>query len=438
MIVPDVRLLWLVGAGVLPCALIAAIFPSHWPLAGAAVLTMLALALLDLVLSRKRLDAVQVSTPALLRYARGREGKFDITVVRNGKVPATVRIGLVLPEHLGAQDDLTVALPGGERFQFSSTVRPTRRGSFRLEEVRLEIQSAARLWSMRARLRVDTEIRVYPNLFADKKTAATLLMNRGAIGIHAQRQVGKGRDFEKLREYVPGDTYDDIHWRATARHGRPVTKVYQVERTQEVYAVIDCSRLTGRKANGEEVLEGYLSAGLLLGLAVQNDGDLFGVIAFSDRVERFVRAGHGRSHFGVCRDALYTVRSKRAAPDFEELSQFLRARLRKRALLVIMTALDDPMISEDFERNIRALRGQHLIVVGMAKPAGVMPLFVDDDVASTHDIVEKLSGHVRWHKLNETQTRLKARGLQLSLIEDNKLGSQIVVQYRQVKTRQLL
>jgi len=69
---------------------------------------------------------------------------------------------------------------------------PTRRGSFRLEEVRLEIQSAARLWSLRARRPVNTEVRVYPNLFADKKTAATLLMNRGAIEIHAQRHVGKG------------------------------------------------------------------------------------------------------------------------------------------------------------------------------------------------------------------------------------------------------
>ena len=68
-------------------------------------------------------------------------------------------------------------------------------------------------------------------------------MNRGAFGVHAQRQVGQGREFEKLREYAPGDSYIDIHWKATAKRGRPVTKLYQVERTQEVYVIIDASRL---------------------------------------------------------------------------------------------------------------------------------------------------------------------------------------------------
>jgi len=56
---------------------------------------------------------------------------------------------------------------------------------------------------------------------------------------------GKGRDFEKLREYIPGDSLDDIHWKATAKRGHPVTKVFQIERTQEVYVILDASRLSG-------------------------------------------------------------------------------------------------------------------------------------------------------------------------------------------------
>jgi uncharacterized protein (DUF58 family) len=64
--------------------------------------------------------------------------------------------------------------------------------------------------------------------------------------MHTQRQVGKGRDFEQLREYLPGDGYEDIHWKATAKYGHPVTKVFQIERTQELYVVLDASRLSGR------------------------------------------------------------------------------------------------------------------------------------------------------------------------------------------------
>jgi len=90
------------------------------------------------------------------------------------------------------------------------------------------------------------EIRVYPNLHPERRNLAGLFLNRGAFGIHAQRQVGKGRDFEKLREYIPGDSYDEIHWKATAKRGHPVTKVFQVERTQEIVVVIDSSRLSAK------------------------------------------------------------------------------------------------------------------------------------------------------------------------------------------------
>jgi uncharacterized protein (DUF58 family) len=373
-----------------------------------------------------------------MRFPRHRGGKFEVVVVRTGDTPKSVRIGIPLPLHLAAQEDALVSLPASGRFRIEWPLHPTRRGSVRLDSVMVETRSAAGLWALRANKTVTAEIRVYPNLFTDKKTAASLLMNRGTIGIHAQRQVGKGREFEKLREYVPGDTYDDIHWRATARHGRPVTKVYQVERTQEVYAVVDCSRLSGRGAGGEALLERYLSAALLLGLAVQNDGDLFGVVAFSDRIERFVRAGRGRSHFGVCRDALYTVTARRTSPDFQELSQFLRTRLRKRALLAVLTALDDPVISEDFEHNIGLLRGKHLVIAGMANAEGVAPLFSGSAVETKGDILERLSGHLRWHKLSETQSRLRAQGVALSLMREESIGAEIVSQYRNVKTRQLL
>jgi uncharacterized protein (DUF58 family) len=426
------------AAVVLPCGLVAAARPEwNWFTAG-LVAVLLATAAADAFLSRARLDSISVELPALVRGPRDREGRFAVTITRSGDQPRSIRIGIAVPAHLAAQEEATVPLPPGERFRVDWRIHPTRRGSFKVDAVMAETGSALGLWALRASKPANMEIRVYPNLFTDKKTAASLLMNRGAIGVHSQRQVGKGREFEKLREYVPGDTYDDIHWRATARHGKPVTKVYQVERTQEVYAVIDCSRLTGRDAGGEALLERYLNAAMLLGLAVQRDGDLFGLVAFSDRIERFVRAGQGRSHFGTCRDAIYTLAVRRASPDFRELSQFVQTRLRKRALLFFLTALDDPAISEDFERNIAVLRGKHLVVAGMAATLGVSPLFTDTSVESTSDVLQRLSGHLRWHQLSETQSRLRAAGVTLSLMRDESIGADVVSQYRSVKTRQIL
>ena len=88
----------------------------------------------------------------------------------------------------------------------------------------------------------------------------------------------------------PGDGFDEIDWKATARRARPITRVFQIERTQEVYAVIDTSRLSARGTT----LDRFVSAALALGLAAERQGDLFGLVAFSDKLRQFVRARNGK------------------------------------------------------------------------------------------------------------------------------------------------
>ena len=224
---------------------------------------------------------------------------------------------------------------------------------------------------MRKTLPLQSEIRVYPNLAAERKKSPAFF-KRGRLGVHGQRQIGKGREFEKLREYAAGDGFDDIDWKATARRGHPITRVFQIERTQEVYIILDASRLSARPVAGDPdatILERNVTASLLLALAAEKQGDLFGLITFSDRVHDFVRARNGKTHYGACRDALYTLQPRLVAPDFDELFSLLRLRLRRRALLIFLTELDDPIVAEAFQRNVPLLR-QHLILVGMAKPIG--------------------------------------------------------------------
>jgi len=85
-----------------------------------------------------------------------------------------------------------------------------------------------------------------------------------------------------------------------------VTKVYQIERTQEVYVILDTSRLSAR-ANG---IERCVTASLVLAVAAEQQGDLFGLVCFNDRISQFLRAKSGKQHFDTCRDALYTQHPK--------------------------------------------------------------------------------------------------------------------------------
>jgi uncharacterized protein (DUF58 family) len=319
-------------------------------------------------------------------------------------------------------------------------------------------------WDARKRVTASSELRVYPNLVSERRNLAALFLHRGSFGLHVQRQIGKGREFEKLREYLPGDGFEDIHWKATAKHGKPVTKVFQIERTQEIYIVLDASRLAARTAGTSPVqqtpmltrdasqhrtamkstpepataLERYIAASLVLGLAAEEQGDLFGLLTFSDKVERFIRAKNGKAHFSACRDALYTVEPKIVTPDYEELFTFIRLRLRRRALLVFLTALDDPALSEGFVRNVELIRHQHLVLVNMIQPLGVGPLFAGPEPDSVDDLYSHLGGHLLWENLCELEKVLQRRGVKFSLLKDERLSLQLVHQYLSAKRRQAL
>jgi uncharacterized protein (DUF58 family) len=386
-----------------------------------------------------------------------------------------VRLALGLPREIHSpQEQAEIALPNDTEWsRFCWSCRPRKRGHYNVAVVHMETSSPLRFWSRRKRLAVQSEIRVYPNLLDDRRDLAALFLRRASYGLHSQRQVGKGREFEKLREYASGDSFDEIHWKATARRGHPITKVFQIERTQEIYVIIDASRLSARSlvtprspatASGRAgdsqstmpgfnaalgggqatpgeltvTLERFITAGLVLGLAAEQQGDLFGLLTFSNRVDNFVRARNGKAHFRICRDTLYLLQPRAVTPDFDELCTFIRLHLRRRALLILLTSLDDAALAESFVRNVDLIRHQHLVLVNMLQLPGIGPLFSEPDVASMDDLYAHLGGHFRWQTLRELQKVLQRRGVGFSLLKNERLGAELVAQYLNVKRRQRL
>ncbi|MEO7299513.1 MAG: DUF58 domain-containing protein [Verrucomicrobiota bacterium] len=467
MIVPRSRLLFWVALVVLPFATLAGVAPNSAPLAIALIALFFVIALFDAVFAYGTLDKIKINLPKVVRLSKDRESEIEILINNEQQQSKQLRLALALPAELhSTQEKMLAQLP-----KSSATSRitwpciPQRRGNYILDKCYLQCASALGFWSVRDVAPVQSEIRVYPNLMSERKNVATLFLNRGSFGAHAQRQVGKGRDFEKLREYIPGDSYDEIHWKATAKRGKPVTKIFQIERTQEVYVIIDASRLSARDAatldpkskaqstkspldedqlepSSHEprtsILERYITAALVLGLAAEQQNDLFGLITFSDKVQKFVRAKNGKAHFAACRDALYTLHPQIVTPDFDELCTIIRLRLRRRALLIFLTALDDPALAENFVRNMDLICRQHLVLVNVMQPPGAKPVFSDPNIVSLDEIYQQLGGHILWNNLRELEKTLQHRGVRFSLVNNEKLSAQLVTQYLSVKRRQLI
>lgn len=442
-VVPAPRLLWLAG-------LVGAPFLTALGLGSRAALVSLpflaavvVVALWDAQRGRSTLRALGVSLPKRLNLFLGRPVEFEVRIQNPQQRGRAVRLGLALPREIKSDYEVIDAtLP--DRAE-ASTLRwkceASRRGTFQIPSAYLEINSPVGLWSVRSSHKIDTEARVYPDLMNERKRVAAVFLRRGAFGAHAQRQVGKGRDFEKLREYLPGDPLEDVHWKATAKRGRLVTKVFQIERTQEVYVAIDCSRLTNRPSSeetpGVSVLDRFVTTALLIGLATEQQSDHFGLVTFSDQVHSLIRARNGKAHFSLCRDALLNLQPRVVTPDYNELFTQLRLRLRKRALILILTALDDPLLAENFSKSIELISRQHLALVGMVEPGRVEPMF-KSAVNSAADVYDSLAGHMIWQKLREVEKMLAWRGVRFSVLADEALAPGVISQYLEVKQRQIL
>jgi uncharacterized protein (DUF58 family) len=447
VIAPSSRLLFWTAAALAPAAALAALFPdgARLPLLLAAF--FLALTAGDALVSRRRLAAVTLHCEPLVRLARFVPCQIPLQLALPPSAPRNLRLALALPpEFTSPHDEIHVSLPAqGDRFQTQWPCTARRRGSYRLRYAAVECASRLGFWMIRRRLTAETEVRVYPDLRSERKRVAASFLHRGMLGEHGFRQVGKGREFEQMREYLPGDSFEDICWKATARRQAPVTKMYRIERTQEVYVLLDAARLGGRPLADESVpgnertlLDGAIMSALMLGEAAYRQGDRFGMVLFSDRVERFFPAAQGKAHLDACREALAALDVRPVSPDYAELFCRISARVRKRALLVVLTWLDDPLLAEQYTEAVQQVCRRHVVITAMVRPPRARPVFSGPAPADADEIYLRLGGHWLWRNLHETALRLRRRGVRLALPEAGGLSEALIARYLDAKRRQWL
>lgn len=447
MIVPTNKLLWWSGAVLVPIAVVAAFIKTSEGLAACLASGFVGLVLIDAWRGSSLLRLITVVSPKPVSLVARRPATFQLVFTNPTRKKKQLRLGIPFPLSWSVEDiETLLILPEGkDQSEISLSCMPGKRGRYQVTAAVLEELSSFAFWAVRRSLPVEIEFQVYPDLREEQRHYATLFLKSGRMGRHALRQVGKGREFEKLRDYLPGDPLEDIHWKATARRGRPISKVFQIERTQEIYMVIDHSRLMSRVAvtaykERDQVtfLDQAIASSLILAGAAEEHGDRFGLIAFSAQVTTFLRAGNGSRHFQHCRNALYTLKSEPLTPDYAELLTSLRLKLSRRALLILFTSLDDPILSETFLEHVSILSRKHLVIVLMIRPAGVAPLFTGEAPLETEGIYDRLSGHLLWQRLRKLGLELQQKGVRFEMVSREELTAEAVSQYMRIKQKQIL
>lgn len=326
MIYPGNIIIWV--ALLLPLAAAASHSPVFKQLLLLSLFIIVVVAIFDMIRGRKVLSFIEVSLPKVTRFSIFNEAPITFTLINNLRSSQLITLKPCFQKGLLSKDELLFLDVDSGKTTVDWLISPTQRGDFMFDICYIEIKSPLGFWNIRKSIPFENaSIRVYPNLHNDRQQLAALFLNRSDIGMHLNRMLGQGREFEKLREYIHGDSMDIISWKATAKRNRPISKVFQQEQTQEVYAVIDVSRLSAKSIDGKDALEYYLSAALILGLITEKQKDNFGVIAFDSKVVRFIKSKGGKQRYNACREAIYSLQPNNSSPNYNELFSFIRTNI---------------------------------------------------------------------------------------------------------------
>ena len=360
MLIPSRLLLHLLAA-LLITAGAAAIWPRLdllWQIGGAMLLLVAAA------------DALHALRPWPLAAQRRVPGSLPLGVwhavtlrIANGGRHA-VRLAVFdhYPDGLevrGLPQSVTVAAGAWSEVRYE--MRPLRRGELAFGAVGVRVATTAGLWQRSLSLGENSITRVYPNFAALTKYALLAIDNRlSQIGILQRRRRGEGLDFHQLREYRQGDTLRQIDWKATARTRRLISREYQDERDQQVVFLIDCGRRLAAQDGELSHFDHLLNAALLLSYVGLRQGDAVGFMTMSG-YERFMSPRKSAATVNLILNRVYDLQPTLLSSDYYVAALELMRRLRKRALVVILSNLRD----EDDETLLPALRllgRRHLVL----------------------------------------------------------------------------
>lgn len=439
MIFPSQRFVLFCCLTTLPFGTMVYALPGQALVSLCLALSMPLIGLIDVWLSKTENDEME------LKYLGSRffcDGKRSSLLFKVGGFSEKISLRLICTPNLKLATPMHVLKPLSTEQLLEWEMVPLNRGEARLLRLKVEWASKFKFWKITSEIELDEYLKIYPNIIRDNPAVAAKFLMRVQEGERVQKTIGQGKEFEQLRNYIPGDYYSDIDWKATARKRSPITKVFQSEKTQEVYLILDHSRLSQKQVEFKNkvvpVLEKYIHSALMLCQVAQNNGDKFGLISFSDQVNGFLKANRSHAHYRRCMDQLFNLKPQSSSPQFHDIFSFCRTRIEKRSLLIFLTSLDDPVLSEQFLQSISVLSTKHVVLVNQMESEDTAPFFTGSEITKNQDITSRFVQQLRWQQLQIIDAALKKRGVKFFTIRQEELVMNVIQQYLTIKEKQII
>jgi len=337
-----------------------------------------------------------------------------------------------------ASDSVQLRVPARTEVSAHLALVPRERGRAHFGALYAWVENDIGLLRRRFRIDADEDARVFPDLSA-VETSGKLARRNTLIeaGLRRLRQRGSGHEFESLRDYVPGDGFRFIDWKATARRGRMTVAQYDVERSQNVIVALDCGRLMTPRIGSARKLDYALTAALSVARIAQAASDNVGLIAFAAKPILDIAPRRGAAHVNALARASYDLQPRFEEPDYETVFTELRRRHAKRSLVILFTDIFDPVTSAAVLAGLGTLVPRHVAMCVLMNDAAIEAA-LDAPPTTVHDAFRTSVAMTLADERAKSIAILRGRGIIVVDVPAPKLTVALMDAYLDVKARGLV
>ena len=207
-------------------------------------------------------------------------------------------------------------------------------------------------------------VTTYPNLDEARRFSMHLIRSRQHDVERRTRRVrGAGRSFDSLRDYLDGDEIRDVCWTASGRRGSLVTRLWEIERNQTIWVLIDAGRLMRARTSGLAKLDHAVNAALAVCQIALHSGDSVGVLAYGRKVTAGVSPGRGQAHLRRVVEVLAAVREEEIEADHLLAAGRLLKDQKRRSLVIWITDLAETAMTPEVIRAATHVMSRHVVVL---------------------------------------------------------------------------
>ena len=408
--------------------------PFIYVLAKVLFLFFIAAAILDLLFLYSINKPLHANRQVPERLSNGDVNKIKIRIKNNSKVKFNLEIIDELPFQFQKRDFRISAIiePGNEKI-FEYNLKPVSRGEYEFGKLNIYINQRIGLIIRRIRFDFTVSVPVYPSFIQMRKYELLAVSNKlTEAGIKKIRRLSHTLEFEQIREYVKGDDYRTINWKATARRSQLMVNQYLDEKSQKVFCLIDMGRNMKMPFEGMTLLDYAINSSLVLSNIAMLKHDKAGLITFSDKIHSILPAERSKMQMKRILENLYNQGTNFSEPNFEQLYATIKRKVNQRSLLVLFTNFEWHISMMRQIKYLRQLSKQHLLLVVFFKNTELYEV-LEEDTPSVNDIylktvVEKLNFEKRL-----IVKELKKYGIQSILTEPKNLSVKTINKYLQLK-----